>query len=290
VDLHTRRSAAVSVVRDAAAVLTGTPRLPRPHDACRACANVSHRSICGEDGDAIRIAGKSASATRHRRVRLQRALRAHLQRLRPEQLTPFPRAISNEEAPLLSLDYRRWTRISPEHALPYGAHVDWIRGVARAPAMWELRLPSTSFVLCYESARAGAAAQHIPIALDSSDAFVLQDVRATMTVAEVLQHVQRWLRGSACPKLHHHVHLSELCLALEAAPDGKPPSSPLACASPAPSSATTSGDASPPHLPLPSAPPLSPPGTCPRAVALNSIAQRAENRPKKTRGGRSRRR
>ena len=52
----------------------------------------------------------------------------------------FSKSITNQAGPLLELHYGRWTRLAPDLALPENAQVDWLNGVARAPAAWDLQL------------------------------------------------------------------------------------------------------------------------------------------------------
>ena len=40
----------------------------------------------------------------------------------------FSKSITNQAGPLLALHYDRWTRLSPDLALPENAHVDWLNG------------------------------------------------------------------------------------------------------------------------------------------------------------------
>ena len=55
------------------------------------------------------------------------------------------KSITNQAGPLLELHYDRWTRLSPDLALPENAQVDWLNGrVARAPAAWDLQLDPDS--------------------------------------------------------------------------------------------------------------------------------------------------
>ena len=72
------------------------------------------------------------------------------------------------------------------------AEVDWLKGVARAPTTWELRLDSSRFhIYDLESLQA------VPV--DASDVFALEDVRPDMTIRTILQHATKWMRSSASP-------------------------------------------------------------------------------------------
>ena len=73
-----------------------------------------------------------------------------------------------------------WTRIRPEQALPHQAEIDWVRGVARAPASWQLELASDRFMLCDED-------DGEPIPIDPSDVFTLEDVRPEMSIGSILR-------------------------------------------------------------------------------------------------------
>ena len=59
----------------------------------------------------------------------------------------FSKSITNQAGPLLELHYERWTRLAPDLALPENAQVDWLNGVARAPAACNLQLDPDSIVL-----------------------------------------------------------------------------------------------------------------------------------------------
>ena len=136
-------------------------------------------------GNVIHVAGKSARATCNRRVRLEKGLKSELQRRRVA--APFSTAVSSPEAPIQKLKYDSWTKISTEHALPYEARVDWLRGLARVPESWELQLQTSQFVFDVDGK------------LDASDIFRLEDVRADMTIRQVLGHVSRWMGKYASP-------------------------------------------------------------------------------------------
>ena len=60
-----------------------------------------------------------------------------------------------------------WAQLEP--------HIDWLHGVARAPASWELQLDNSHFVL-YD------CKHNVPIPVDESDPFTLEDVRPDMTI------------------------------------------------------------------------------------------------------------
>jgi hypothetical protein len=64
----------------------------------------------------------------------------------------FSKSITNQAGPLLNLHYGLWTRLSPDLALPENAQVDWLNGVARAPAAWDLQLDPDAIVL-FDAAR-----------------------------------------------------------------------------------------------------------------------------------------
>ena len=69
---------------------------------------------------------RTADAIRRRLYDLRKQL--------PPLLAAFPASVTNPEGAPLPLRYDSWTPISKEHSLPSDAHVDWIKGVAKAPA------------------------------------------------------------------------------------------------------------------------------------------------------------
>ena len=97
------------------------------------------------------LANRSHSARRHRMLRLQKHVGGLVR-------ATFSKSITNQAGPLLELHYGRWTRLSPDLALPEpenargkcsGGLAD---GVARAPAAWDLQLDPDSIVL-FDAAR-----------------------------------------------------------------------------------------------------------------------------------------
>jgi len=91
------------------------------------------------------LANRSHSARRGRMLRLQKDVGGLVR-------ASFSKSITNQAGPLLELHYGRWTRLSADLALPENAQVDWLNGVARAPAAWDLQLDPDSIVL-FDAAR-----------------------------------------------------------------------------------------------------------------------------------------
>jgi hypothetical protein len=108
------------------------------------------------------LVNRSHSARRNRMLRLQKHVGGLVR-------ATFSKSITNQAGPLLDLHYDRWTRLSPDLALPENAQVDWLNGVARAPAAWDLQLDPDAIVLF-------DAAREEWIDLDASDLFMLPDV------------------------------------------------------------------------------------------------------------------
>ena len=68
------------------------------------------------------------------------------------------------------------------HSIPREAEIDWLKGVARTPASWELWLDISRF--CFFDSEANE-----PLRVDhASDVFSLEDVRPSMTIRTVLKH------------------------------------------------------------------------------------------------------
>jgi hypothetical protein len=86
------------------------------------------------------LVNRSHSARRGRMLRLQKHVGGLVR-------ATFSKSITNQAGPLLELHYGRWTRLAPDLALPENAQVDWLNGVARAPAAWDLQLNPDSIVL-----------------------------------------------------------------------------------------------------------------------------------------------
>ena len=114
------------------------------------------------------LANRSHSARRSRMFRLQKHVGGLVR-------ATFSKSITNQAGPLLELHYDRWTRLAPDLALPENAQVDWLNGVARAPAAWDLQLDPDAIILF-------DAARQEWIDLDASDLFMLPDVRRSMTL------------------------------------------------------------------------------------------------------------
>ena len=93
----------------------------------------------------IHVDGKPVRNVQKRLRKLRRALEPSLS-LRVPLSVPFPNALTNQAAATLPLSYDRWTPISAQYALPSNAEVDWLKGIARAPATWGLELDAARFV------------------------------------------------------------------------------------------------------------------------------------------------
>jgi hypothetical protein len=91
------------------------------------------------------LVNRSRSARQNRMLRLQKDVGGLVR-------ATFSKSITNQAGPLLELHYGRWTRLSADLALPENAQVDWLNGVARAPAAWDLQLNPDSIVL-FDAAR-----------------------------------------------------------------------------------------------------------------------------------------
>ena len=158
----------------------------------------------GEEAVDIIVHGRKYGAVKRRLHTLRHRLSA--------SRCAFHRIKCDAEAPYLHLKYDEWTAITPDHAIPPQAEVDWLKGVARAPASWELRLDSRSFCLYDREADAR-------IDVGPTDVFELEDVRPDMTIGDVLGHVRSWMRASTWPAIAHGLAHEDLCLAmLPAAP------------------------------------------------------------------------
>jgi hypothetical protein len=110
----------------------------------------------------VTVTNRSRSAKRNRLCALKRQLRC--------TRCAFHSAQCNPEALALQLGYNAWTPIALDRAIPREAEIDWLRGVARAPASWELRLSSSCFCLYDWDERQ-------PMGMEAEDTFVLEDVR-----------------------------------------------------------------------------------------------------------------
>jgi hypothetical protein len=128
----------------------------------------------------------------------------------------FSKSITNQAGPLLEVHYDRWTRLAPDLALPENAQVDWLNGVARAPAAWDLQLDPDAIVLF-------DAERQEWIDLDSSDLFMLPDVRRSMTLHQIMNHVENWMQTKASPGLPERINFEDLRFAFLPS-DLKPPS------------------------------------------------------------------
>ena len=104
------------------------------------------------------LANRSHSARRSRMFRLQKHVGGLVR-------ATFSKSITNQAGPLLELHYGRWTRLSSDLALPENAQVDWLNGVACAPAAWDLQLDPDAIIL-FDTARQEW------IDLDASDLFM----------------------------------------------------------------------------------------------------------------------
>ena len=160
----------------------------------------------GEATIDIVIDGRSDGAVKRR----LRTLRSRLSFTR----NALPHIKCDAEAPYLHLNYSKWTTITADCAIPPQAEVDWLKGVARAPASWDLRLDSHSFCMYDEDA---GAWMHI----GPSEVFELQNVQPDMTIDDVLGHVRRWAQTSPWPAIAHglaHEKLRIAILPVEALP------------------------------------------------------------------------
>jgi len=146
------------------------------------------------------LVNRSHSARRGRMLRLQKHVGGLVR-------ATFSKSITNQAGPLLELHYGRWTRLSPDLALPENAQVDWLNGVARAPAAWDLQLDPDAIVLF-------DAARDEWIDLDSSDLFMLPDVRRSMTLHQIMNHVENWMQTKASPGLPERIKFKDLRFAL----------------------------------------------------------------------------
>ena len=169
-------------------------------------ARILATRIAREPLSQIKLARRTKDAVRQRWTRLRAKL--------PNAMCTFGLALSDQEAPELQLHHDTWTPITADRALPRNAEVDWLRGVARAPASWEMHLDGSRFCLYDEAARR-------PMCADASDAFVLEDMRPDMTIRTVLGHVANWMQSSASPTLAQGVDREKLRLAI--LPEGTMP-------------------------------------------------------------------
>ena len=139
------------------------------------------------------------------------AVQRHFKQLKQQLSTlccrAFHHARCDAEAPPLELDYNEWTPIATNRSIPREADVDWVKGVARAPASWELRLDSSRF--CFYDLEAKE-----PLRVDASDVFSLEDVRPSMTIRTILKHASKWMRSSASPAIAQAVDHENLRLAI----------------------------------------------------------------------------
>ena len=147
----------------------------------------------------VTVTNRSRSAKRNRLCALKRQLRC--------TRCAFHSAQCDPEAPAIELQYDAWTPIAADRAIPREAEIDWLRGVARAPASWELRLGSSCFCL-YDWD------QRQPMGMEAADTFVLEDVRPDMTIWALQQHITRWMRSSASPAMAHGVDHDTVRLAI----------------------------------------------------------------------------
>jgi hypothetical protein len=81
--------------------------------------------------------------------------------------------------------------------------VDWLNGVARAPAAWDLQL-DPDFIVLFDAARQEW------IDLDASDLFMLPDVRRSMTLHQIMNHVENWMQTKASPGLPERIKFADL--------------------------------------------------------------------------------
>ena len=142
------------------------------------------------------LANRSHSARRGRMLRLQKHVGGLVR-------ATFSKSITNQAGPLLELHYDRWTRLSPDLALPENAQVDWLNGVARAPAAWDLQLNPDAIVLF-------DAERQEWIDLDASDLIMLPDVRRSMTLHQIMNHVENWMQTKASPGLPERINFDDL--------------------------------------------------------------------------------
>ena len=142
------------------------------------------------------LVNRSRSARQNRMLRLQKDVGGLVR-------ATFSKSITNQAGPLLELHYGRWTRLSADLALPENAQVDWLNGVARAPAAWDLQLDPDAIVLF-------DAARDEWIDLDSSDLFMLPDVRRSMTLHQIMNHVEHWMQTKASPGLPERIKFKDL--------------------------------------------------------------------------------
>ena len=169
-------------------------------DACILCARAA-----GEPLSRLTLARRSKHSVRQRWTRLRAKV--------PRAMCAFGVALSDQEAPALQVQYKRWTPIAAHRSIPREAEVDWLRGVVRAPASWELRLDSSRY--CFYDR---AANESLPV--DTSDVFSLEDVRPDMTIRTVLHHATKWMRSNASPAIAHAIDDDALRLAV--LPEGTP--------------------------------------------------------------------
>jgi hypothetical protein len=142
------------------------------------------------------LANRSHSARRHRVLVLQKHVGGLVR-------ATFSKSITNQAGPLLELHYGRWTRLSPDLALPENSQVDWLNGVARAPAAWDLQLNPDAIVLF-------DAERQEWIDLDASDLIMLPDVRRSMTLHQIMNHVENWMQTKASPGLPERINFEDL--------------------------------------------------------------------------------
>ena len=156
-----------------------TKRWTIEEDACILHAYAAHHDL-----KQFGPTGRTSQAIHLRMNRLRRWL--------PFPATPFPRALCHAELPWQPLPYHTWTPIASDMALPPSAHVDWQRGVAKVPSSWALHLNSTRICLWDR-------ASEKPICVDESDAFILEDVNAEMTIGDIERHLRAWMSEKASP-------------------------------------------------------------------------------------------
>ena len=142
------------------------------------------------------LVNRSHSARRNRMLLLQKHVGGLVR-------ATFSKSITNQAGPLLELHYDRWTRLAPDLALPENAQVDWLNGVACAPAAWDLQLDPDAIVLF-------DAAREEWIDLDASDLFMLPDVRRSMTLHQIMNHVENWMQTKASPGLPERIKFKDL--------------------------------------------------------------------------------
>ena len=142
------------------------------------------------------LVNRSHSARRNRMLLLQMHVGGLVR-------ATFSKSITNQAGPLLELHYGRWTRLSSDLALPENAQVDWLNGVACAPAAWDLQLDPDAIILF-------DAARQEWIDLDASDLFMLPDVRRSMTLHQIMNHLENWMQTKASPGLPERINFEDL--------------------------------------------------------------------------------